>query len=170
MSNQEKVSSVLKMWHEELGPDCKGFQKIRNTSDLNQFKNVVEILPIVSKLEQLGLSNKGAFCLVGLVANVNTDDPTVEFVCSLGRVRNRNQKPAYCEIHFERLCASQRIEMFYRRLKRVILVLQRKIDITSLVECVTSWEHHHENGLVQGKFSGEYLERLRASYYEEINK
>lgn len=171
MSNQESISRILKKWHADQCIDSKLLEKIRRVSDISKIGEIDEVCHLMSVITDFNISQKSALCLIGLVGNVVVDDPAVEFVCSLGRVIKRNRRPAYCEIHFERLCSTQKIELFYRRLKRVILVLQRKIEIASIVECVISWEHNHETEQDElvGHFSEDYLRRLRTSYYEGIN-
>lgn len=136
---------TLLQWRQSLEADAQQLKQLRSARVPSENQNAEKTTELVEAMKAFGAPKlKVSAALAGLLANIDTDDTDVHFICSVGGESYRGRRPALSEVHFERFCASSSLNQIYRRFKRVLIVLGRRASVDSVAECLLSWREQSE--------------------------
>ncbi len=155
-------SSLLVGWRNALEKHPSELAVLRASKSLDENFSL-EMTKKLAECEGLAnLEEHTCGALAGLLANIDTNDPDTHFICSVGGTSRRGRRPALSEVHFERLCSEAPLEQIYTRFRRAILVLGRRASITSVAECLISWQKSSEEDTYS--LPGEILDSWKRKY------
>jgi len=156
-TESQEASRIIKTWWQAL-EDMRG-----ERAQLRRCKNVEQVL-FVPYYQTLywSLSNQSSWknriaiaAVAGLLAHVDTNPPPLTLPQQMAQSKPAGDKPVVSELRFRRLVKCETHEQLYPTLRRVILMLNRSVDIVQLAESVYWW-----NDKTRQDWAFQYYEQL----------
>ncbi len=85
--------------------------------------------------------------VAAIVAQVKDNVTAPSFAAQLATAKEGGDKPRMSELRFQQLQKSQEPAEFYRRLLRVVRMLDGNVNILSLTDDILHWMHEYRKGI-----------------------
>ncbi|MFP4237149.1 MAG: type I-E CRISPR-associated protein Cse2/CasB [Desulfonatronovibrio sp.] len=112
-------------------------------------------------------------CVSVVLADVKSDDPELEFAACLAREHKSHGegtgKPCVSELRFAQLQRSNDLNELQRRMRRLISLVDGKINILSLADGILQW-HREKMGYFEPRPERRLSVRWANAYFTELAK
>ncbi|HKK05949.1 MAG TPA: type I-E CRISPR-associated protein Cse2/CasB [Gammaproteobacteria bacterium] len=107
-------------------------------------------------------------CIAAVLAEVRTHQPGIEFAAAMGgEVEKGAGKPRVSELRFSQLQHSNDLNELQRRMRRMVHLLDEKVNVLSLADGILHWQREHA-GYVDVAPDRRLPVRWATAYFSEL--
>lgn len=172
---KESERGVILDWWASLEDERKDRAQLRRCDDPIQamlLPGFHRLLKTLSPWPAQGIPALAA--VAGLLAQVRENATHAgktyrHFGRQLARPKEKTGNPAVSEMRFYQLQKSRDLDELYRRMRRAVWLLERRVNVLSLADCVLQWDKERR-GEIHRQPSRRFQFRLAQDYFDETAK
>lgn len=161
-SGKEELMENIKLWHMKLCKNkyaCARLRRCESPEKVMIHKEMYDLLNIMPKY----ISPEAVATIAGILAHVN--------LCGEGKLgeklgSKKNGQVIFSESRFKKLLSCKEWNEFYTALRRAILILNRNVELLSVVEAIILWDEDKKGKLKEP--SKKLFFKLANEYYYDF--
>jgi CRISPR system Cascade subunit CasB len=166
---QEYEREAIRNWWESLEDERAERAQLRRCENPSEVLLMRGFHRLLRQSESFSKKIYGISAVAGLLSHVRENvfqqgGKSVRFGQQLGIHKEGGDKPVVSELRFYRLQKCRTLDEFYRTLRRIIMLLDRRANIISLADCILHWDIEHK-GFYEQSPSRRFHFRMAQDYF-----